>query len=99
MKAVNAQAPTTPAAEWKVAGTSVPKVDTRAIVTGTHQYASDIRRPGMLFGKVLRSPSYKAKLKSVDTKGAEALPGVKVVHEGDFVGVVAPTDYAAAGAL
>src|SRR5262249_46330186 len=90
MKAVNAQAPLTPASEWKVAGTSVPKVDGRAIVTGTHQYASDIRRPGMLFGKVLRPTSYRAKLVSADTKEAEALPSVKVVREGDFVGVVAP---------
>jgi isoquinoline 1-oxidoreductase len=99
MKVVGPQAPTTPAEKWTVAGTSVPKVDGRAIVTGTHQYSSDVRRPGMLFGKVLRPPSFKAKLESVQTKDAEALPGVKVVRDGDFVGVTAPTEHAAAAAL
>ena len=54
-------ATTTAAADWTVAGTSVPKVDGRAFVTGAHRYASDVKRPGMLFGKVLRPPSFKAK--------------------------------------
>src|SRR6185369_11716556 len=64
-----------------------------------HEYASDVRRPGMLFGKVLRPSSFKAKLTSVQTKEAEALPGVTVVRAGDFVGVTAPTEFAAAEAL
>src|SRR5581483_9197932 len=55
--------------------------------------------PGMLFGKVLRPPAFKAKLASVNTKEAEARPGVTVVRDGDFVGVVAPTEHAAAEAL
>jgi isoquinoline 1-oxidoreductase len=92
-------APTTKAEKWTVAGTSPTKVNGRAHVTGSHQYASDIQRPGMLFGKVLRPPSFKAKMTSVDTKPAEAIEGVKVVHEGDFVGVVAPTEHEAAAAL
>src|SRR5262249_18466890 len=84
---------------WTVAGTSVPKVDGRAIVTGGHQYASDIRRPGMRFGRVLRPAAFRAQLKSVTTKDAEALPDVKVVRDGACVGVVAPTAQAAADAL
>ena len=44
-------------------------------------------------------PAFQAKLVSVDTKAAEALPGVKVVHQGDFVGVVGPTEQAADTAL
>jgi isoquinoline 1-oxidoreductase len=99
MKLVSAQTPTTPAEQWAVAGTSVAKVDGRAFVTGKHQYASDVGRPGMLFGKVLRPPSFKAALASVDTRQAEALPGVHVIHSGDFVGVVAPTEKAASDAL
>jgi isoquinoline 1-oxidoreductase len=98
MKAVAAQAPATPAQEWKVAGTSVPKVDGRAFVTGAHQYASDVRRPGMLFGKVLRPPAFKAKLITADTKGAAALPGVTVARDGEFIGVTAPTEHEAAAA-
>ena len=75
----------------------VPKVDGRAFVTGRHEYASDVKRPGMLVGNVLRPPSFKATLVSVKTADAEALPGVQVVHEGDFVAVAAPSEHAAAG--
>jgi nicotinate dehydrogenase subunit B len=99
MQVVAATTAATPAKKWTVAGTPVPKVDGRAFVTGAHQYASDIRRPGMLHGKILRPPTFKAKLKSVDTKAAEALPDVRVVHAGEFIGVVAPTAHAAANAL
>ncbi len=91
--------PTTKADAWKVAGTSVAKVDGRSYITGAHHYASDTRRPGMLFGKILRPSAFKAKLTSVDVKAAEAKPGVTVVHDGDFVGVVAPTEKAASDAL
>lgn len=98
-KLISADTPATPPKKWTVSGTSVPKVDGRAIVTGSHQYASDIRREGMFFGRVLRPAAFKAKLKSVETKEAEALPGVKVVRDGEFVGVAAPTAQAAADAL
>jgi len=97
-KAVGADAPLTPPAQWKVAGTSVLKANGRDIVTGRHKYTSDIRRPGMLFGKVLRPASYGATLVSVDTKAAEAA-GVTVVHDGDFIGVAAATELAAARGL
>jgi isoquinoline 1-oxidoreductase len=96
---VIAAAPTAPADKWTAAGTPVPKVDGRAFVTGSHQYASDVRRPGMLFGKVLRPAAFKAKLGSVDTKEAAEKPGVTVVRDGDFVGVVAPTEHVASQGL
>jgi isoquinoline 1-oxidoreductase len=99
MKLVAADVATTPTDKWTVEGTSVPKVDGRAFVTGAHQYTSDVKRPGMLFGKVLRPPSFKATLVSVQTRDAETLPEVKVVRDGDFVGVVAPTEQAADKAL
>src|SRR5262249_39911364 len=92
-------APTTPATKWSVAGTSAAKVDGRAFVTGAHRYASDVKRPEMLFGKVLRAPALKAQLVSVDTKAAAGMPGVRVVRDGDFVGVTAATEYAAEQAL
>jgi isoquinoline 1-oxidoreductase len=88
-----------PPSEWKVAGQSVPKIDGRAFVTGGHKYASDIDRPGMLRGKILRPPTFGARLASLDSTRAAALPGVKVVRDGEFVGVVAPTEHDAAGAL
>ncbi|HKT11714.1 MAG TPA: molybdopterin cofactor-binding domain-containing protein [Terriglobia bacterium] len=87
--------PLTPAADWKVAGTSVAKVNGRAFVTGEHQFASDIRRPGMMFGKVVRPSAFGATLDSLDVSKAKAMPGVTVVHDGDFVGVVAPSEFEA----
>lgn len=82
--------PLVPVAEWTVSGKSLPKVDGREFVTGEHKYTSDIRLDGMLYGKVLRAPSFGAKLASVDMTAAQAMPGVACVHDGDFVGVAAP---------
>ncbi len=98
-KALRPDAPVTSPAEWKVTGTSVPKVDGRAHVTGKHKFSSDVKRPGMLFGKVLRPPALGATLVSADLKAAEAMPGVVVVRDGNFVGVAAPTEYQADQAL
>jgi len=98
MKSIGNDVPLTPPERWKVIGQPVPKVNGRDIVTGQHKYASDIKRPGMLFGKVLRPPSFGATLVSVDTKAAEAM-GVTVVHDGNFVGVAAPTEHLATRAL
>jgi len=86
-----AEDPVTPATEWKVAGAPLPKVDGRAFVTGSHQYTSDIRLEGMLYGKVLRTPSFGATLSSYDDSAAKAMHGVTVLRDGDFIGVTAPS--------
>jgi len=90
LKSVTDKSQTAPASDWKIAGTSIGKVNGRDIVTGAHQYSSDVHLPGMLHGKVLRPIAYNAKLASLETKPAEAIEGVTVVHDGDFAGVVAP---------
>ena len=55
-------------------------------VTGRAEYAADTTMPGMIWGKVLRSPHPHAKIISIDTKKAELLPGVhSVVTSNDFV--------------
>jgi isoquinoline 1-oxidoreductase len=89
----------TPPAKWHVAGTSVPKVDGQAIVTGKHRYSSDVKRPGMLYGKILRPAALGATLEEVDTRAAEGLPGVVVVHDNNFVGVAAVDEQSAERAL
>jgi isoquinoline 1-oxidoreductase len=99
MKSVEESVPTTPADQWKIAGTSVPKVDGRDFVTGKHQYTSDLARPGMLHGKVLRPPAFEAALVSADTSKAEAMPGVIVVRDGGFIGVAAPDVLTASRAI
>ena len=90
-QAIPAEDPLTPAARWTVMGESLPKVDGVDFVTGKHRYPSDITLPGMLHGKVLRPPSFGATLVSLDAHDAEAMPGVTMVHDGDFVGVAAPS--------
>jgi nicotinate dehydrogenase subunit B len=89
---------TTPPKDWTIAGTSVTKVDAKDFVTGRHQYTSDIRREGMLYGKVVRPATFNAVLVSSDTKAAEAMPGVTVVHDGNFIGVAAADQQTAAKA-
>jgi nicotinate dehydrogenase subunit B len=91
--------PLIPATDWMVAGKPLGKVDGRDFVTGRHKYTSDIRLPGMLYGKVLRPDSIGATLASLDTSAARAMPGVTVVHDGDFVGVTAPSQEVAERAL
>ncbi|HEU4419272.1 MAG TPA: molybdopterin cofactor-binding domain-containing protein, partial [Planctomycetota bacterium] len=87
------------ASEWQVCGRDLPKAAGRAMVTGAHRYPSDIVRPGMLHGRVLRPSAFGAKLKSLDDKAAAAMPGVTVVRDGDLTGVVAPTAHAAERAV
>jgi isoquinoline 1-oxidoreductase len=87
------------AKDWKVAGKTVPKVDDRSFITGKHVYVSDMKLPGMLYGKVLRAPSYGAKLLEADVTKASNMPGVIVVKDGDFVGVAAPDIITAGKAL
>ena len=102
MKTVSAEVSLTPASDWKIAGTAVPKVNGRDFVTGKHKYPSDIARPGMMFGKVLRPEGFNATLVSLDTSKAEKIPGVTVVHDGDFIAVAAadpPTAERALSAL
>jgi nicotinate dehydrogenase subunit B len=91
-------APLVPADKWTVAGRTLPKVDGRDVVTGKHKYTSDLAPADLVHGKVLRAPSFGAKLASLDSKAAEAA-GVHVVRDGDFVGVAAPTPAAAEDAL
>ena len=86
-----AEDPLIPAAQWSVAGRSFPKVDGRGFVNGEHRYPSDQKLPDMLFGKVLRPVAFGATLSALDTSEAEKIPGVVVVHDGNFVGVAAAT--------
>ena len=97
-KAVVAEDPLLPASAWTVAGKPLPKVNGEDFVTGRHAYTPDVKRPGMVYGKVLRPPSYGATLESLDTSAAAA-PNVIVARDGDFVGVTAPSEPQAEQAL
>jgi CO/xanthine dehydrogenase Mo-binding subunit len=64
---------------FSVVGQSVPRVDGVAKVTGDAKYVADLQIPGMIEGKFLRSPYAHARIRSIDTQEAEALPGVVAV--------------------
>jgi len=64
---------------YRVIGTRPVRPDGTDKVTGRALFGADIRLPGMLHGKVLRSPHAHARIRAIDTREAEALPGVKAV--------------------
>src|SRR5579871_6739060 len=66
-----------------IVGSSVPVVDGVAKVTGQGKYAQDMKLPGMLFGRTLRSPIPHARIVSIDTSKARAIPGVMAVLTAD----------------
>ena len=98
-QSVSSEIALTPVSEWKTLGTSLPRPNGRDVVTGAHRYPSDIVRPNMLYGKILRAPSYGATLESVDLSKAQAMKDVVVVRDGQFVGCAAPSSFRAAQAL
>lgn len=88
-----------PRTAWTSLGKPTLRVNGADIVTGRHRYPSDIKRPNMVYGRMLRPPSYGAELAELDAKPAEAGDGVTVVRDGGFVGVIAPTSYDARKAI
>ena len=75
-------------ANFKIVGTSPPRRDAIDKVTGRAKYAGDIVPPGALHARIVRAPAHGVQLTTVDTKAAEAVPGVRVVRDGDLVAVL-----------
>ena len=71
-----------PQQAFKWVGTRPVRPDGVPKVTGAAKFGADYHLPGMLYGKVLRSPHAHARIRSIDTSRAEALPGVKAVMTG-----------------
>lgn len=71
-----------PDSELKVIGKGLKRVDTKDKLTGQALYAGDLKFPGLLQAKVLKSPHAKAKIVKIDTSKAEKLPGVHAVLTG-----------------
>jgi len=77
-------------------GKSVPRLDIPAKCTGGFTYMQDFRREGMLHGRVVRPPAIGAELQDVDKASVQAIPGlVEIVRDGNFLGVVARTEWGA----
>ncbi len=96
---ISANVAVTPVQEWKVLGTSLPRPNRRDIVTGAHRYPSDILRPGMFHGKILRPPAFGATLASIDLAPAQSMAGVTVMRDGSLVGCAAATSLEAQRAV
>ena len=67
----------------KTVGHPTSRIDAEKRVTGTATYTGDLRLPGMLYARVLRSPHPHARIRRIDLSRAQALPGVKAIltHE------------------
>lgn len=78
-----------PVQAWAVMGVPVGKIGGRAIVTGQHQYPSDIIRPGMLHGVVLRPPAFGAVLNNISMESVAGIKDVVAVKDGNFIGFAA----------
>ncbi|HSY47877.1 MAG TPA: molybdopterin cofactor-binding domain-containing protein [Thermoanaerobaculia bacterium] len=82
--------------EFKVIGRPTKRMDGHDKVTGRAKYAGDVRRPGMLYARILRPPSHGATRKSLDTSKAKSMSGATVVEKDDLIAVL-HTDPQAAG--
>ncbi len=67
---------------FRFIGHTTPRKDGVAKVTGSAQFVHDTTLPGMLYGKLVRSPHASARIVRIDTKTAEAMPGVRAVLVG-----------------
>ncbi|HTC64723.1 MAG TPA: molybdopterin cofactor-binding domain-containing protein [Candidatus Saccharimonadales bacterium] len=82
--------------DYKVVGQSIPRVDLPGKFTGEFVYSQDVTVPGMLHGRSVRPATSLSAPLSIDESSIKNIPGVvRVVHEGNFVGVVAQTEWAA----
>lgn len=82
--------------DYKLVGKSIPRVDIPGKVTGEHLYVHDLRLPGMLHARVIRPTQIGATLQSYDETPAKRVNGfVQTVRKGNFLAVVAKTEWAA----
>jgi nicotinate dehydrogenase subunit B len=85
---------------FRIIGKHLPRVDIPAKVTGGVAYVHDLRMDGMVHARVVRPPSYGARLTDLDASAVEAMPGViSIVRDGSFLAVVAEGEFQAVNAM
>jgi CO/xanthine dehydrogenase Mo-binding subunit len=95
-----AQSPLRDRAARTVRGRPLPRVDIPAKLTGQAIYVQDLRLPGMVHARVLRPPSYGARLRTLETAAVAKMPGVlKVMRDGSFLALVAEHEFQAVAAV
>jgi len=68
---------------YRLIGTRIPYIEGPLKVTGRAEYTDDIKRPGQLIARILRSPWAHARIRSIDVTRARAMPGVAAVLTGE----------------
>jgi nicotinate dehydrogenase subunit B len=82
-----------PPSAYKIVGQSPPRFDVPAKVFGTLDYVTDVKVPGMLHGRMIRPPVAGAVPVAVDEGSVRDIPGVRVVHDKGFLGIVAEREW------
>jgi isoquinoline 1-oxidoreductase beta subunit len=68
-----------PAAEWRLIGRALPRLDAAALSSGQARYGIDVRQPGLAHAALALPPTLAGRVRSVDDRAARALPGVRAV--------------------
>jgi nicotinate dehydrogenase subunit B len=84
-----------PAADYRVVGRSFPRRDLPEIILGTREYIVDVDVPNMMHGRVIRPPTAGSVPVAVDADSISDIPGAEIVREGDYLAVVAETEWEA----
>jgi CO/xanthine dehydrogenase Mo-binding subunit len=81
---------TKPIGEHRLVGRSVHRLDLTPKILGQAMFVQELRPKGMVFGHIVRPPTYGARLIAADTAAITRMPGViKVLRDGSFLGVIA----------
>jgi CO/xanthine dehydrogenase Mo-binding subunit len=92
---VDAKAPLKDPSHYALVGKPLLRPDVPRKCTGQQTYVQDFTLPATMHGRVIRPPAIGAKLLSVDESSIRAVPGVRVVRQENFLGVVAQDEWAA----
>ncbi len=92
---VDPNAPLKDPKTYTIVGKPILRPDVPDKCTGRNVYVQDFSLPGMLHGRVIHPPSIGAKLMSLDESSIRTIPGVRVVRIQNFLGIVAPDEWAA----
>ena len=92
---VDGKPPLKPVSEYTIVGKSFPNSVIASKVSGKETWATDVRLPGMLHGRVIHPKSLGSKLVSAGTLDKTKYPNAQVIVKGNLVGVVAPTEWEA----
>ena len=79
--------------EYKVYGTTPPRRDVPVIMLATEDYVVDVKVPGMLHGRTILPPIAGSVPVKIDKDSVKHIPGVQIVHEKGFLGIVAPREW------